>query len=78
MVSLDGKTGYERLYGRPVRDEGLEFGETLHWMHRRTQDRNVVLDARWSSGVWLGRRWGSVVHQVFANGKVYEIRGIQR
>jgi hypothetical protein len=30
MVGLDGKTGYERLYGRPVRDEGLEFGETLH------------------------------------------------
>ncbi len=34
--------------------------------------------ARWSSGVWLGRRWGGVVHQVFANGKVHEIRGIQR
>ena len=39
---------------------------------------NVVLDARWSSGVWLGRRWGGVVHQVFANGKVHDIRGVQR
>ncbi len=78
MVGLDGKTGYERLFGRPVREEGLEFGETLHWKHRATQDMNVVLDARWSSGVWLGRRWGGVVHQVFANGKVHEIRGIQR
>jgi hypothetical protein len=78
MVGLDGKTGYERLFGRPVREEGLEFGETLHWKHRATQDMNVVLDARWSSGVWLGRRWGGVVHQVFANGKVHDIRGIQR
>ncbi len=78
MVGLDGKTAYERLFGRPVREEGLEFGETLHWRHRSTQDMNVVLDARWSSGVWLGRRWGGVVHQVFANGKVHEIRGIQR
>ncbi len=39
---------------------------------------NVVLDARWSSGVWLGRSWGGIVHQVFANGKVHTIRGIQR
>ena len=30
MVGLDGKTGYERLYGRPVREEGLEFGEAPH------------------------------------------------
>jgi hypothetical protein len=78
MIGLDGKTGYERLFGRPVREEGLEFGETLHWRHSATKDMNVVLDARWSSGVWLGRRWGGVVHQVFANGKVHEIRGIQR
>ena len=34
MVGVDGKTGYERLFGRPVREEALEFGETLHWRHR--------------------------------------------
>jgi hypothetical protein len=78
MVGVDGKTGYERLFGRPVREEALEFGETLHWRHRATQNMNVVLDTRWSSGVWLGRKWGGVIHQVFANGKVHEIRGIQR
>ncbi len=78
MVGVDGKTGYERLFGRPVREEGLEFGETLHWRHKPTKDMNVVLDARWSSGVWLGRKWGGVIHQIFANGKVHEIRGIQR
>ena len=55
MVGVDGKTAYERLFGRAVREEGLEFGESLHWRHRPTKDMNVVLDARWSSGVWLGR-----------------------
>jgi hypothetical protein len=78
MVGVDGKTGYERLFGRPVREEALEFGETLHWRHRPAKDMNVVLDARWSSGVWLGRKWGGVIHQVFANGAVHEIRGVQR
>ena len=78
MVGVDGNTSYERLFGRPVREEGLEFGETLHWRHRPTKDMNVVLDARWSSGVWLGRKWGGVIHQVFANGAVHEVRGVQR
>jgi hypothetical protein len=78
MVGVDGKTGFERLFGRPVREEALEFGETLHWRHRATKDMNVVLDTRWSSGVWLGRNWGGIIHQVFANGKVHAIRGVQR
>jgi hypothetical protein len=78
MVGVDGKTGYERLFGRPVREEGLEFGETLHWRHRPAKDMNVVLDTRWSGGVWLGRKWGGIIHQVFANGTVHEIRGVQR
>jgi hypothetical protein len=78
MVGVDGKTAYERLYGRPVREEGLEFGEIVHWRHRPSKDMNVVLDARWSSGVWLGRSWGGVIHQIFAHGAVHTIRGVQR
>jgi hypothetical protein len=78
MVGVDGKTGYERLFGRPSREEGLEFGELLHWRHRATKDMNVVLDARWSTGVWLGRSWGGIVHQVYANGKMHAVRGVQR
>jgi hypothetical protein len=78
MVGVDGKTAYERLFGRPVREEALEFGETVHWKHRPSKDMNVVLDARWSSGTWLGRTWGGVVHQVFANGAVHTVRGVQR
>ena len=29
MVGQDGKSPYERLFGKPVREEGLEFGERL-------------------------------------------------
>ncbi len=43
MMGVDGKTGYERLFGRPVREEGLEFGETIHWPHRPRKDMHVVL-----------------------------------
>jgi hypothetical protein len=78
MMGVDGKTGYERLFGRPVREEALEFGEVLHWRHRPAKDMNVVLDPRWSSGVWLGRKWGGIIHQVFANNRVHEIRGVRR
>jgi hypothetical protein len=78
MIGVDGKTAYERLFGRPVREEGLEFGESLHWRHRPSKDMNVVLDARWSTGVWLGRTWGGVIQQIFANGAVHTVRGVQR
>ena len=47
MVGVDGKTCYERLFGRTSREEGLEFGELLHWRHRATKDMNVVLVGRW-------------------------------
>ena len=78
MVGVDGETAYGRMCGRPVREEGVEFGEVLHWRHGPTKDMNVVLDCRWSTGVWLGRTWGGIIHSVYANGKVHEIRGVQR
>ena len=76
LVSADGKTGYERLYGKESRDEGLEFGELLLWREPHVQ--GVLLDERWKPGVWLGRRWGSPIHLVYSEGKVHEIRSIQR
>ena len=30
LISHDGKTGYERIYGKPCREEALEFGEQIH------------------------------------------------
>ena len=64
MVGQDGKTAYERLFGKPIRDEALEFGERLWWRPPRTTSYNVLLELRWRAGVWLGRRWGAPTHQV--------------
>ena len=37
MVGKDGKTGFERLMGKPCREEGLELGEKV-WVRRRKRD----------------------------------------
>ena len=50
----DGRTAYERLFGKRVHEEGLEFGERLLWRRRATPNMNFVLEARWSEGQWLG------------------------
>ncbi len=55
-----GRTAYERLFGKQAHEEGLELGEHALWCKRRAQDSNVVMDARWAEGVWLGRRWGTM------------------
>ena len=64
LVGHDGKTAYTRLFGKPCRDEGFEFGERVHF--RRGTARSASLDARWEDGIWLGRRWGGVTHIVAA------------
>ena len=38
---------------------------------------NVVLDARWAEGVWLGRRWGTTHHRVAVNDQVLEVRAVR-
>ena len=55
LVGHDGKTAYGRLFGKPSRDEGYEFGERN--LFRRGVARLGSLDARWEEGIWLGRRW---------------------
>ena len=35
-----------RLFGKHVHEEGLEFGERVLWRKHRSNDTNVVLDAR--------------------------------
>ena len=54
LVGDDGKTGYDRLFRKPVREEGLEFGEQVWWKKQRQHDYGVVVDSRWQAGTWLG------------------------
>ena len=78
LVGADGHSAYERLFGKQAREEGLEFGERVLYRKRRGGDMNVVLDGRWEPVIWLGRRWGSGTHRVHANGKVIDVRSVQR
>ena len=43
LQGADVRTGYERLFGTQVHEEGLEFGERVLWRKHRSDDRNVVL-----------------------------------
>jgi hypothetical protein len=78
LQGSDGKTAYERLFGKPVREEALEFGEIVLFRPKKLADANVLLESRWAHGVWLGRRWGSPVSRVFSQGEVVDARAIQR
>ena len=55
----DGRTPYERLTGKPVREEGLELGESVLFRMPRSPGTNVLLEARWLEGVYVGRKRGS-------------------
>eukprot|EP00969_Alexandrium_andersonii_P006296 273539-Alexandrium_andersonii.AAC.1 len=56
-VGHDGRTAFERLFGKPSRGEGYEFGEQVHY-RVRPDDMDRSLDPRWEAGACLGHRWG--------------------
>ena len=58
---VGGAHGLGRLFGKDVHEEGVEFGERVLWRKHRSNDMNVVLDARWAEGVWLGHLWGTTI-----------------
>ena len=78
LVCIDGKTGYERLFGKKVWEEQLEFGELVLWRKPRLQDYGVVAEARWDTGVWEGRRWSTPIHFFSFHDQVVECRAVQR
>ena len=79
LQGADGKTGYQRPFGKQVHEEGLEFGERVMYRVRKTQDMNVVLDARWQTGVWLGRTWGTINHRIATTSReMIEVRAVHR
>ena len=40
----DGRTGYERLFGKASREEGLELGEMVMWRRPKQVGVNVLLE----------------------------------
>eukprot|EP00974_Lingulodinium_polyedra_P043888 4214184-Lingulodinium_polyedra.AAC.1 len=45
LQGSDGKTGYQRLFGKQVHEEELEFGERVVYKLKPSKDAGVVLDA---------------------------------
>ena len=56
MRGQDGRTAFERLYGKPLREEGLEFGEKVFYRRPKRANANTFLECRLEEGIWLGRR----------------------
>eukprot|EP00969_Alexandrium_andersonii_P119370 5277803-Alexandrium_andersonii.AAC.1 len=56
LTGHDGRTAFERLFGKPSRGDGHEFGEQVRY-RARPDDVDRSLNPRWESGAWLGRRW---------------------
>merc|ERR1712026_99754 len=80
LVGKDGRTPYARLFGKEVAEEGLEFGEVLRWKLPRLVGHNTLLEARWQTGVWLGRLWASLTHLVYdlTEKRIREVRAVLR
>ena len=78
MKGRDGRTAFERLYGKPLREEGLELGEKVLWKRPEQAGSNTLLECRREEGVWLGRRWGSITHLIGVGREAVETRAVQR
>ena len=74
----DGRTAYERLFGKQIREEGLEFGERVLWKSFHSKDMNAILETRWREALWLGRCWGSPRHHIGDSDFVWEARAVQQ
>ena len=52
---MDGRTAYQRVKGRQVQKDTVEFGECVWYLKPRSVGKNKA-DVRWEDGVWLGVR----------------------
>ena len=64
LVGADGKTAYQRMYGKNAQEETYEFGERVHCRLPQSQISNVELESRWQDGIWLGKEWNGISHYV--------------
>ena len=70
----DGRTAFERPYGKPLREEALEFGEVVLWRGPKDPRSNTLLEARWEEGARLGRRRGGTIHRIGIGREVVQTR----
>eukprot|EP00969_Alexandrium_andersonii_P188542 8332760-Alexandrium_andersonii.AAC.1 len=49
LVGHDGRAGFERLFGKPSREDGRGFGELVYY-RVRPAEMGRSLNPRWESG----------------------------
>ena len=77
QIGHDGRTAYERLKGKPCREDVVEFGECVLYKSNRSDEGKLA--PRWEPAVWLGKRWGTTEHAVaMEDGTVRYCRAVQR
>ena len=77
IVGADGRTVYERAKGHQYHGEMYEFGECIQSKVPGKPDGGLM-KARWLTGIWLGKRWGSDEHIVsIPGGKVVRTRTVR-
>ena len=76
-VGKDGRTAFERLKGKPMRKELVEFGEQV--LYKKVMHKHLgKLTAKWGMGTFLGVREDSLEYLVGTDEGVLKARSIHR
>ena len=76
-VGKDGKTPYQRLRGRKLHPDLIEFGECVHYLPLNHLDLGKA-EPRWKDGVFLGIRIDSGEKLIGTPEGVIKVRSIRR
>jgi hypothetical protein len=71
-----GQTAHRILRGKNYDGVIVEFGEVVWW--KRPQLQQAKLEARWLSGLWVGKVDSSDEHMIIMKDKVEKCRAIRR
>ena len=76
LIGADGKSAYQRLFGKPIREDIYGIGEQVMFRKRKSAVRD--LDSRWMPGTWLGKNWGAQSHIVWDGERALEVFAVQK
>lgn len=78
-VGADGRTPYERIRGKVMRSEAVEFGELVHYKILRSKTgKQAKMDSRWEDSIYLGTEWSNGESIIGTSTGVIRVRGIRR
>ena len=78
-VGRDGRTPFQRLWGKVSKINLVEFGEKVHvgFPTKSSLDRGRMAP-KWGQGVWLGIRWGTNELFIYTGDGIKKVRDIMR